>query len=121
MSRQINQDFVERERLRKRRSLLEQINPLKEHLEREKRRKIERATKALSRPLYFPKPVETSELERANLAKAAFVTHNTQHLTEEAYIKTLGTKQLLQGKRQGLSQNLLFGKDTDLRNLTGLG
>ena len=87
MSRQINQDFVERQRLRERRSQLELINPLREHLEREKRRKIERATKALSRPLNFPKPVETSELERANLAKAAFVTHNSKHLTEEAFLK----------------------------------
>ena len=68
MSRQINQDYTEWERLRKKRSLLVQINPLKDHLEREKRRKAERATKALSRPLYFPKPVETSELEMANLA-----------------------------------------------------
>ena len=64
-----------------------QINPLKDHIERERKRREQRATKALSRPLYFPKPVETSELERANLAKAAFVSHNYKHLTEEAFNK----------------------------------
>ena len=89
MSKQINQDYSEWERLRKKRSLLVQINPLKDHLEREKRRRAQRATKALSKPLYFPKAVETSELERANLAKAAFESHRLKHLSEEKFLEEI--------------------------------
>ena len=80
MSKQINLDYAGRSWQNK--LQLEQINPLGFHLEREKKRKAERATKTLSRLIYFPKPVEFSELECANLAKAAFESHRRKHLTE---------------------------------------